>query len=144
LYNKYNGAKGGLDWSREMSAFGDHIKKLRIAKGATLRDHCLEHGIDPGNYSRLERGLFPPPQKEELLAKYAKALGIKPKTDEWLEFFDLAAASRGELPKDLQDDDEIIGRLPVLFRTLRGDRIPLDKLDELVAMLRRHVDGDRK
>jgi transcriptional regulator with XRE-family HTH domain len=126
-----------------MSAFGDHIKKLRVAKGVTLRDYCLQHGFDPGNYSRLERGLFPPPQKEELLAKYAKALGVKPKTDEWLEFFDLAAASRGEIPKDLQDD-EIVERLPVLFRTLRGDRVAPEKLDELIDMLRKHVSGDGK
>jgi transcriptional regulator with XRE-family HTH domain len=124
------------------NAFGEHLKKLRIAKRVTLRDHCIGHGFDPGNYSRLERGLFRPPQKEELLAKYARALGIKPDTDEWLEFFDVAAASRGELPRDLCDDDEIMGKLPVLFRTLRGEPISPDKLGELVEMLRKQSSGE--
>src|SRR5580693_7900072 len=116
--------------------FGELLKRLRIANGVTLRDHCERHHIDPGNYSRLERGLFAPPQKEELLAKYATALGIKKNTDEWLEFFDVAALSRGEIPKDLQDE-ELVEHLPVLFRTLRGDRPSSEKLDQLVEMMRK-------
>ena len=59
-----------------------------------MRDFCLRHGFDPGNYSRLERGLFPPPQREELLERYANAVGLVRGSDDWLEFFDTAAASR--------------------------------------------------
>jgi transcriptional regulator with XRE-family HTH domain len=62
-----------------------------LASGKTLREFCLEHGIAPGNYSRLERGLFLPPQSQELMEKYALALGLTSGSDDWLEFFDTAA-----------------------------------------------------
>jgi transcriptional regulator with XRE-family HTH domain len=119
------------------NAFGNLMKKLRVDKGITLRDFCQAKGFDPGNYSRLERGLFAPPQKEALLEKYATALGLTRGSDEWLEFFDLAAAARGEIPKDLLSDEEIVGKLPVMFRTLRGSAVSPEKLDELINKIRR-------
>ena len=119
------------------TAFGGFIKALRIKSGVTLREHCLKHGLDPGNYSRLERGLYPPPQSQELLEKYANALGIAEGTDAWMEFFDRAAASRGELPKDLLTDAELVDKLPVLFRTLRAESVSEDKLDDLIDKVRR-------
>jgi len=119
------------------AAFGKMLKRLRVAKGLTLREFCLENGLDPGNYSRLERGVFAPPQKEELLEKYAAALGLKRGSDEWLEFFDTAAVSRGEIPKDLLSDEEVLEKLPVLFRTLHGSPIQADQLDDLIDKIRR-------
>lgn len=119
-----------------VSTFGQYLKELRTKKRVTLREHCLKHEFDPGNYSRLERGFYPPPQKQELLEKYATALGIREGGDEWTEFFDLAAAFRGEIPKDLRDN-EILAKLPILFRTLRGERVPQDKLDDLIEMIRK-------
>jgi hypothetical protein len=85
----------------------------------------------------LERGVFPPPQKEELLEKYAKALGIVRGSSAWLEFFDLAVVARGEIPKDLMTDEEVVVKLPVLFRTLKGSQITSAKLDALVEKIRR-------
>jgi transcriptional regulator with XRE-family HTH domain len=120
-----------------MNAFGKLLKKLRVAKGMTLREFCQANRIDPGNYSRLERGLFPPPQKEQLLEKYATALGLRRGTEEWLEFFDIAMVSRGEIPKDILSDEEVVGKLPVLFRTLKGSQITGQKLDDLVERIRR-------
>ena len=120
-----------------MTAFGAFIKKLRIRNKRTLREFCLEHGLDPGNYSRLERGLFPPPQKDDLLEKYAIALGLERGSAEWLELFDLAAASRGQLPSDLLADEELLGKLPALFRTLRGRDVSPEKLDALIEDVRR-------
>jgi transcriptional regulator with XRE-family HTH domain len=119
------------------AAFGKLLKKLRMAKGLTLREFCQKNGFDPGTYSRLERGRFPPPQRPELLEKYADAFGLKRGSDDWLEFFDVAAAGRGEIPKDLLSDEEVVDKLPILFRTLRGSPVPIDKLDELVEQIRR-------
>jgi len=119
------------------NAFGLYIKELRLSQGITLRAFCQEHGFDPGNHSRLERGLLPPPQKEEMLLNYAAALGLRPDSDEWMEFYDLAAAARGEIPKDLLSDEELLAKLPVLYRTLRGAQVPADKLDELIDKVRR-------
>ncbi len=117
--------------------FGRFIKRFRAAKGVTLRAFCQEHGFDHGNFSRLERGVLAPPQKEEKLAAYAAALGIERGTDEWLEFCDLASVVRGQIPKDLMDDTAILGRLPVLFRTIRDSGADSEKLDELVEKIRR-------
>jgi transcriptional regulator with XRE-family HTH domain len=117
--------------------FGSLLKTLRMAKGTTLREFCQKHGFDAGNYSRLERGILPPPQKEELLEKYARALGIVRGTDAWLEFFDTAAASRGEIPQDLLADEELLEKLPVIFRTLRGSAVSPEKLDALIDKIRR-------
>jgi transcriptional regulator with XRE-family HTH domain len=120
-----------------LNTFGNLMKTLRQKTGKTMRDFCLENHLDPGNYSRLERGMFPPPQSEELLAKYAKALGIIRGSDDWLMFFDTAAACRGQVPKDLLDDDELLAKLPALYRTLRGTKVSPDKLDELIEKIRR-------
>jgi transcriptional regulator with XRE-family HTH domain len=119
------------------SAFGALLKQRRQSLGVTLRDFCLKNRFDPGNYSRIERGLFPPPQKTELLEKYATALKLKRGSEEWLEFFDLAAAGRGELPQDLLQDDDLVAKLPVLFRTLRGSPVSPEKLETLVEKIRR-------
>lgn len=119
------------------TAFGMLLKRLRQKTGKTMREFCLEHGFDPGNYSRIERGMFPPPQREDLLEKYATALGLVRGSDDWLELFDLAAACRGQLPKDLLTDEELLEKLPILFRTLRGSPVSPEKLTELIDKIRR-------
>ena len=120
-----------------MTQFGKYIKSLRTRKQQTLREFCLEHGIDPGNYSRIERGRFPAPQKQETLERYATALGLARGSDEWIEFFDVAAASRGEIPSDLLKDEELLQKLPMLFRTLRATPVEDSKLDKLVEEIRK-------
>jgi transcriptional regulator with XRE-family HTH domain len=118
----------------ETKAFGSYFKARRLALGLTLREFCQKNGLDAGNLSRLERGLMPAPQGEKLTA-YAKMLGLIEGSDEWYEFFDLAAAERGRIPDDLRTED-VLERLPILFRTLRGQKVPDDKLDELVNLMR--------
>jgi transcriptional regulator with XRE-family HTH domain len=117
--------------------FGQLLKELRQAAGLTLREFCEKNGFDAGNVSRMERGLFPPPQRSDLLERYALALGLRRGSDEWVQFCDVAAASRGSLPDDLLSDEELLGKLPVLFRTLRGSPVPSEKLDELIEQVRR-------
>ncbi len=117
--------------------FGALLKKYRLASGKTLREFCFEHGFDPGNLSRLERGLFPPPQSQELLEKYARALGLAPGSDDWLEFFDTAAVERGRIPADLMSDADVVKKLPVLFRTMRAKQITGNDLDDLIDKIRR-------
>jgi transcriptional regulator with XRE-family HTH domain len=120
-----------------MTQFGNYIKKLRIQQSKSLRDFCHEHGFDPGNYSRIERGRFPAPNKTELLEKYALALGLSRGSEDWIEFFDVAAASRGVIPPDLLEDDALLQKLPMLFRTLRATPVEDAKLDKLVEEIRK-------
>ncbi len=116
--------------------FGQFLKELRIKRKVTLRQFCQAHGFDPGNMSKIERGLLPPPQSQEKLEEYAKALGIRKGSDEWYTFFDLAAAARGQLPADVLQDRELLEKLPILFRTLRGQKISDKKLNELIEKIR--------
>jgi transcriptional regulator with XRE-family HTH domain len=117
--------------------FSAMLKKLRLEKGLTLREFCLSNKIDPGNYSKLERGLFPPPESSEKIEQYALALGLKPGSDGWIELFDLAAAERGQIPNDIMSDEEVVARLPVLFRTMRGKPFSSDKLNKLIKKIRK-------
>jgi len=117
--------------------FGALLKRLRLRRGWTLREFCLRNDIDPGNFSRLERGLFPPPQSTELIERYAVALGLEPGSDDWMELFDLAAAERGEIPADLMSDEQLVDKLPVVFRTMRAAQVSPDLLDELVERIKR-------
>ncbi len=144
LYNYNNGARGfetvqaaGRAGEDVMNKFGELVKKHRLAAGYTLREFCLKHQLDPGNFSRIERGLSPPPQGRELIERYAVALGLGRGSDDWLELFDAAAAERGEIPADLMSDEEVVEKLPVLFRTLRARQVSAEKLDELVERIRR-------
>ncbi len=118
------------------AGFGRLFKSLRIASGQTLRSFCASHGFDPGNTSRLERGLLAPPESDEKLREYALALNLKPHTAEWHEFFDLAAAERGRVPNDLLADEELVAKLPAVFRTIRGTKTDGDALDDLAERLR--------
>ena len=117
--------------------FGELFKQKRIGLKKTLRQFCVENKLDPGNISKLERGLMPPPQGSDKLEEYAKYLHIKKGTDDWYKFFDLAAVEAGRIPEELLNDAKVAASLTILFRTLRGKKISEKKLDELVEMIRK-------
>jgi len=116
--------------------FGTFFRERRLSLGKTLRQFCLENGLDAGNISRLERGLLSPP-KHEKLKEYARLLQLEEGTDEWYEFCDLAARDTGRLPEDLRSDAEVLDRMPVLFRTLRGQKVSEEQLDDLIDFIRK-------
>ena len=124
--------KGGV----EMGAlFGDHFKKRRLKIGRTLRQFCLENGLDPGNISKIERGILPPPQSREKLAHYAKCLGIVEGSDEWLEFFDIARTEAGRIPDELLADKNIVAKLPLVFITIKGQKLTEEQLEKFARAL---------
>ena len=117
--------------------FGDYFKELRIKKGLTLRQFCEKYEFDPGNISKLERGLFPAPHSEEKMEDYAKALGVKKGSDEWIEFFDLAAVSNKDLGMTRLKNEQLIEKLPVLFRTLDNKELTEEKLDKILELIKK-------
>ncbi|OGV58566.1 MAG: hypothetical protein A2283_00520 [Lentisphaerae bacterium RIFOXYA12_FULL_48_11] len=117
--------------------FGPYFKVLRMEKRITLREFCRRAGADPGNISKLERGVWPPPQDKDILERYARALDLKPATDEWYRFFDYAAADCGIIPQDIMSDEEVVKVLPVLFRTLRREKPTEEGLNRLVTKLKK-------
>ncbi len=116
--------------------FGEFFKKKRIEIGKTLRQFCIENDLDPGNISKLERGILPPPVSEEKLKHYARCLKIKKGSDEWYEFFDLAHASAGRIPEEILSDENSLAKLPLLFRTLRGQKLTKEQLNKLAKELK--------
>jgi len=116
-------------------SFGEYFKKLRISTGMTLRRFCRRYGLDPSNLSKMERGLLPPPPPETL-ERYAECLGLKKGSDEWFALFDLAAVERGEIPPDIASDEAIVAKLPLVFRTIRGQKVPRERLDDLIRLIK--------
>jgi len=115
--------------------FGDYCKKNRLKIRKTLRQFCLENGLDPGNISKIERGILPPPQSREKLSHYARCLGIVEGSDEWLEFFDIARTDAGRIPEDLLSDKNIVAKLPLVFRTIKGQKLTGEQLEKFARAL---------
>ncbi len=118
------------------NVFGQFFKKKRIELGITLRQFCLENNFDPGNISKIERGLLPPPTNAEKLGQYAKSLKIKKGSNDWHEFVDLAYASSGRIPEEILSNKDLVSKLPLVFRTLRGQRLTKDQLNKLAEKLK--------
>jgi len=68
--------------------FGEFFKKMRMKTGLTLRQFCMQNDLDPGNISKIERGLAPPPSSKKNLEKYADLLKLKKKSNNCYTFFD--------------------------------------------------------
>jgi transcriptional regulator with XRE-family HTH domain len=115
--------------------FGEQLRARRGEIGLGLRAFALEAQLDPGNLSRYERGLLLAPQEPAVLDRIARTLKLRPGSAGRTELLDLAAASTGRLPADLLSEPEIVARMPLIFRTLRGkaSRAELLRLAERLA-----------
>jgi transcriptional regulator with XRE-family HTH domain len=116
--------------------FGALLKGLRLERGLTLRKFCKYHGYDPGNISKMERGKLSPPANTEQLRKLAFALNLEENSDKWQDFMIIAAVETDKIPKPILENEEIMEMLPVLFRTMTGEKISPDKLDLLIKILK--------
>jgi hypothetical protein len=122
---------------RSNMTFGRFVKEHRLKIDQTLREFCEAHDYDPGNHSRLERGVTTPPQDQEKLDALARALRLKQGSEEWNEFHTLAAVENGQIPRQVTEDKELLRRLPVLFRTIGSKPMSGEKLDKLIEMIKR-------
>lgn len=111
-----------------MSTFSDFLRDTRLALGKGLREFCLENGLDASNYSKIERGILPPPSGERL-EKYAAFLGIEKNSERWFTLFDLAAIARKKIPDYVFDNKSFVEALPILFRKAdTGEHYTKDEL----------------
>ena len=117
-----------------MKAFGEYIRQLRISKEITLREFCQKASLDPSNWSKIERGISPPPKSRLVLEAIAKVLELKPNSEEYIALFDLAAISH--IPTQLVSDKEILEKIPVFFRTARGEKPNDEELEKLIKLIR--------
>lgn len=119
------------------TTFGEFVKARRIARRITLRAFSEALGIDPSNYSRIERGLIQPPTNPDKLKPYCRILGIAHDSEEYRELVRLAALGRGEIPPAILSDAAVLAKLPVLFRTLEGGKVDEAVLDELFEIMKK-------
>lgn len=117
--------------------FGEFVKSLRKSREMGLREFCISFNHDPSNWSKMERGVLPPPRNEETLKLWASQLGIKKGSDEWYKFFDLAFAEQGRIPSDILSDEEVVEKLPIFFRTVRGQKPSREELEKLYELIKR-------
>ena len=125
-------------------SFGELVKDLRIAQQKTLRQFCHENGLDPSNWSKIERGVNPPPKDEDTLAKWASLLGVEPESEAWADFMIQAEVSRGNIPREVMDDEKLLKKLPVFFRTVRGAELTAEQLDNFIEDLRKVYSPDEE
>jgi transcriptional regulator with XRE-family HTH domain len=116
--------------------FGERFKEHRIRARQTLRAFCERNNFDAGNISKLERGQLAPPKDDAVLRRYATALQLIVGTPSWQEFMDLAAATNGLLPADLRSDEEVLAKMPLIFRSLRSEQPTEEQLTELFEALK--------
>jgi transcriptional regulator with XRE-family HTH domain len=114
--------------------FGAYAKDRRIAAGLTLRSFCRDAAIDPSNWSKIERGVLPPPDEGGFLKRVSDVLILG--TEEQSELSDLAAIARGQIPADLRDE-EILNKMPAFFRAIRGQEYTDEDFEKLLTGVRR-------
>jgi len=116
--------------------FGEFIKTLRLDRDIGLREFCRQLSIDASNWSKVERGILPPPQGDEKLDQIAEVLGIKKNSELYNELKDKAAIDAGIIPKDILSDQETLNALPMFFRTVRSEKPTAEEIEKLIEKIR--------
>ena len=116
-----------------MTTFADFVRDARLNAGYTLRNFCKEISEDPSNWSKVERKLLKPPTDKDKLDLIAIVLDFDEGNPNYKLLFDLAVAA--SIPKGLVED-EILEQLPLLFRTVRGDKPTDEELDKLAKKIK--------
>ncbi len=119
-----------------MTRFGSLLRDHRRRVGLTLRAFAADTNLDPAYVSRIERGVISPPKDDLKVALLAEAVGLNEGSAEWQEFKDAAALDAGRLPSDLASDEALLNKLPILFRTARGERPTRQELTDLYEFLK--------
>src|SRR6266481_2209749 len=112
------------------------MKELRARQRLGLREFCQQHGHDPSNWSKIEREVLAPPRDEAILRTWARQLGLKQGSEDWLNFFDYAAVDSGRIPDYILKDEKLVAKLPAFFRTLSGQKPSREDLEKLVELIR--------
>ena len=112
------------------------LQSFRRQQELPLRRFCERFDLDPGTYSKMERGLRPPPKSNQAQKKMACQLGLEEGSEAWRSFMDAAAASAGQVPQDILDDEALAAKLPVIFRTIRGEKLTEGQLHKVAELMR--------
>ena len=120
--------------------FGDYLKSRRLERDLTLRDFCRSAGEDPSNWSKVERGILPPPTDEARLTNIAGILGIE--GDSLREFIDKAITAAGSLPKFVMTNEVLLDQLPAFLRTMDNIKPTEEDFRKIIDLLQRGKDAN--
>lgn len=113
--------------------FGSRIREIRVGRKMSLRQFCIEAKQDPSNWSKVERGMIPPPTE---LNDVFKSLSLTEADDEWHELSNAAHMEKGMIPKHVLENDELMAALPIFFRTARGEKPNHEELERLIEVIK--------
>jgi len=118
---------------KNLKQFGETLKQFRIRKQLSLRDICGMVDYDPSNWSKIERGVIPPPSDEAILKKWAQVLGVG---HDWRRFVDDAKVAQGVIPQDILSQSDMVKCLPAFFRTLRNKKPTREYIKTILELLK--------
>lgn len=122
--------------NKNLHKFGQILKELRISNDFSLREICRKVSYDPSNWSKIERGKFPPPSDRETLRIWAGALNLSKGSRQFEEFVDQATVAQGIIPSDVLKEQKILQSLPAFFRTLRNKKPSKEEIDKLIELIK--------
>lgn len=116
--------------------FGEFFRSKRVLIEPSLRRFCDRFKLDPGNVSRMERNLIPPPKDDKKLLEFARILEIKKSSPDFNSLFVLAEEGAEALRLESffhnLSDKRLIHKMPLLLKRLDSDKLTEKKLDELI------------
>jgi transcriptional regulator with XRE-family HTH domain len=121
-------------WNPPMKYFHDYVKAKRLERKLTLREFCRKAALDPSNWSKIERGVADPPKSIEMLSRIATVLEFR--QEELATLKDLALIEF--IPPELRPADDVLEKLPILFRTARGEKPTKEELRRLYEILEKN------
>jgi len=116
--------------------FGKFVKEKRLEADLTLREFCRKLEEDPSNWSKVERERLSPPQDTVKLEKIASIVGLERDSDEWNKLFDYASVDNGRIPEYVIEDKELLGVLPVFFRTVGSVKPSPEEIRDLIQKVK--------
>ena len=113
--------------------YGEKLKDLRIAAKLTLREFAKKIGGDPGNWSKIERGLMRPPSDAATYKQLRRVLGIPDETVNEL----LSVAQAMKILPCQFSESELMQYMPVLLRRANGEPLSKEDADRLVKWIKK-------
>lgn len=114
---------------------GEFIKAKRLGSDISLRKFCEKLGLDPSNWSKVERGMLNLNLSDETKGAISQLLSLT--KEETKQLNDLSILAAGIIPKEVYSDEEILNALPVLFRTASGERPTPKQKEKLIELIKK-------
>ncbi|MCX6560775.1 MAG: helix-turn-helix transcriptional regulator [Candidatus Aminicenantes bacterium] len=114
--------------------FGPYVKDLREKCGLTLRQFCRLAELDASNWSKVERGILPPPKTRQQINDVASVLAVPKDSEAYKTMLDLAAISH--MPTELLANDRVAENISIFLRTARNKKPKAGEVAELLKLFR--------